>query len=278
MKMKKLLMAGGVAALMTASTAYASIIDRPFFKVLGVVVVWGADSAGSATPVASDFVLLTPASNSAGLDLISANGRTVVTGSLTPISATNELGASGSEVNPVTNQAGGGVLTGDDNGILDAGDSLTAFGVDSSTDVGAGLANTHTSSFFVASNAPFDIYAQSTAATATGDFSGTVDEDDIAFSMSVTPSGTAAADGIDFGSAAQNPGNPVAVANLGLMTAAPTKVFDGLAKTADSVGTLTEQSVRFDNTYTLGVGAGGYDLSMGVGTVSADVTYTVYVP
>jgi len=38
MKFKKLLLAGGAAAIVTASTAYASILDRPFFQVLGVVI------------------------------------------------------------------------------------------------------------------------------------------------------------------------------------------------------------------------------------------------
>jgi len=61
------------------------------------------------------------------------------------------------------------------------------------------------------------------------------------------------------------------------------KVFDGGRKTAASTGALAAQSVRFDSVYTLDsdtatAGTQGYDLSMGVGTLQADVTYTVFVP
>lgn len=284
MKLKKLLLAGGAAAIVTASTAYASIIDRPFFQVLGVVVVWGADgmdTAGSASaPVASDFVLLTPASGSAGADLIAADGATVVTGTLNPISATGS--SSGMSVsNPVTGATSGGVFTENGNGVLDASDTLTAFGVDGSTDVGAALLNQHKSSFFVASNAAFDIYATSSNVVKTGDFSA-LTASDISYSMSVTPSGTNG--GLAFGGSAQDPkgtatGYDTTVNNLGLMATAK-KVFAGGRKTAASTGNLAAQSVRFDNTYTLKPGSGGtgYDLSLGVGTIRADVTYTIYVP
>ena len=277
--MKKLLLAGGAAALMTASTAYASIIDRPYFKVLGVVVVWGAEDYNEntgAAPVASDFVLLTNA-GAIGEDLIADDGYTVVTGSLTPISDVGDNSTAGlAETNPVTNATSGGVLVGDNNGVLDAGDSLSAFGLDATnTDVGAGLVNTHTSSFFVASNAAFEIHAQSTVAATTGDFT-TMSEADISYAMSATT--TNGAETVAFGSRAAVPaGTFPAVANLGAMVAAPIPVFQGTEKTAVSAGSLAQQSVRFDNTYTLG-GLSGYDLSMGVGTITADVTYTVYAP
>ncbi len=281
MKLKKLLMAGGAAALVSASTAYASIIDRPFFQVLGVVVVWGADGMDGNAPVATDFVLLTPASGSAGADLIGGNavdGATVVTGSLTPVSSTG-ANAGGAAANPVTGATSGGVYTDDGNGVLDAADSLTAFGVDANTDIGAGLVNQHRSSFYVASNAAFDIYAQSSNLVSTGDFTA-LSEADIAYSMAVTVSGN---DGLAFGAQAQDPSTGGAgyvntVNDLGDMATA-TKVFDGGQRTAANTGSLVDQSVRFDNTYTLQPnGSTSYDLSMGVGTIRADVTYTVYVP
>ncbi len=277
MKLKKLLLAGGAAALVTASTAYASIIDRPFFQVLGVVVVWGADSMDGNAPVATDFVLLTPASGSAGADLIAADGATVITGSLTPVSATGNNASGATLANPVTGATSGGVFADDGNGVLDAADTLSAFGVDATTDVAGGLVGQHKSSFYVASNAAFDIYAQSSNLNKTGDFSS-LSAADIAYAMSVTVAGN---DGLAFGTKAQDPstggtGYVTTVNDLGDMTTA-TKVFDGGRRTASAVGSLAEQSVRFDNTYTLN-GASGYDLSMGVGTISADVTYTVYVP
>jgi len=148
MSFKKLALAGGVAASLMATTAYASVIDRPFFQVLGVVVVWGGtdfqnstttDSEGNVistpgqAPVVSDFVLLTPA--------------------------------------PVTGETTGGTFTdGGTAGVLDAADTLTAFGINAETDISGGLVGSHNSSFYVASNAAFDIFAQSSNVLATGDF------------------------------------------------------------------------------------------------------------
>ncbi len=300
MSLKKLALAGGVAASLMAGTAYASVIDRPFFQVLGVVVVWGADSTGTA-PVVSDFVLLTPASGTAGADLISGDVTAVVTGSLTPISATG-VGGAGSDVSGATS---GGVYSDDNaNGVLDAGDTLSAFGIDSATDVD-GLVGpaSHTSSFYVASNAAFDIYAEATGLGGSGElFDGTT-YDDIKLAMGIEVSGNVVdgdAASLAFGSAAQDPtgsatvldpsdplglatlpsnnGFDTAVLDLGDINGAATKVFQGGQRTAASVGSLSEQSVRFNSVYTLDSGAGGYDLSQGAGTVFADVTYTVFVP
>jgi hypothetical protein len=52
------------------------------------------------------------------------------------------------------------------------------------------------------------------------------------------------------------------------------EVFSGIASTAASVGSIADQSVRFDAAYDLSA----YDLSMGAGDVQIDVTYTIYVP
>jgi len=197
MSFKKLALAGGVAATLMASTAYASVIDRPFFQVLGVVVVWGGtdyNEASGTAPVVSDFVLLTPASGSAGADLIAGDVYSVVTGSLDPISDSGTANDGTATFDPVTGETSGGVFA--DNGtagVLDAADTLTAFGVDANTDIAGGLVGSHSSSFYVASNARFD-----------------------------------------------------------------------------SVYTLDSDTAT--------TGVQGYDLSMGVGTLQADVTYTVYVP
>lgn len=268
MSIKKLALAGGAAAMLMASAAHASVIDRPFFQVLGVVVVWGGTAANqddTAAPVVSDFVLLTPATGTAGADLITGDVHAVVTGSLSPINGATS----------------GGVLT--DNGpagILDATDTLTAFGIDDSTNLN-GLLGDYTSSFYVASNAAFDIHAVSTAATTTGDFTA-LDENDISFDLAVATSGgsveTGTQGGVTYGTAAQDPsvgGTPVTgLVDLGDIQT-ETKVFDGGQRTAASAGNLAAQSVRFDATYGL---AGGYDLSMGTGSISADVTYTIFVP
>jgi len=254
MSFKKLALAGGVAATLMASTAYASVIDRPFFQVLGVVVVWGGtdydENAGTA-PVVSDFVLLTPASGSAGADLIAGDVYSVVTGSLDPISDSGTAADGTVTFDPVTGETSGGVFA--DNGtagVLDAADTLTAFGIDANTDIAGGLVGSHSSSFYVASNAAFDIFAQSSNVVATGDFlTDGLDDENISFAMAIDVAGD---DGLAYGSAAQDP-------------------------TGGATG------VRFDSVYTLDsdtatTGVQGYDLSMGVGTLQADVTYTVYVP
>lgn len=290
MSIKKLALAGGVAATLMASTAYASVIDRPFFQVLGVVVVWGGtdfdENAGTA-PVVSDFVLLTPASGTAGADLISGDVYSVVTGSLDPISDSGTAVDGTLTFDPVTGETSGGTFT--DNGtagVLDAADTLTAFGIDATTDVSAGLVGSHNSSFYVASNAAFDIFAQSSNVVATGDFlTDGLDDENISFAMSITTSGD---DGLAFGGAtAQDPstggtGVVTTVDSLDDMST-QVKVFDGGQRTAAAVGTLAEQSVRFNSVYTLDsdtatAGVQGYDLSMGVGTLQADVTYTIFVP
>ena len=297
MSLKKLALAGGVAATLMAGTAYASVIDRPFFQVLGVVVVWGADgnAATSGAPVVSDFVLLTTGQDNAGADLIGGTAQdtfTVLTGSLTPI--VSGEAASGSVVDPVTGRTSGaagvteGTGAGSIDGVLDATDSLAAFGIDNNTDVD-GLINQHTSSFYVASNAAFDIYARADNLVGTGDFdttvaTPTVGYDDISLSMAVQ-SGAAVTDGsITWGANSQNPGDFVngvetaAGEGLGSMIGANgMKVFDGTQRTAATPGSLAQQSVRFDNTYTFGDGT-GYDLSMGAGSLTADVTYTIFVP
>lgn len=290
MSIKKLALAGGVAATLMASTAYASVIDRPFFQVLGVVVVWGGtdfDENTGTAPVVSDFVLLTPASGTAGADLISGDVYSVVTGSLDPISNSGTAVDGTLTFDPVTGETSGGTFA--DNGtagVLDAADTLTAFGIDATTDISAGLVGSHNSSFYVASNAAFDIFAQSSNVVATGDFlTDGLNDENISFAMSITTSGD---DGLAFGGAtAQDPstGGTGVVTTIDSLDdmATQTKVFDGGQRTAAAVGTLAQQSVRFNSVYTLDsdtatVGVQGYDLSMGVGTLQADVTYTIFVP
>jgi len=303
MSFKKFALAGGVAASLLAGTAYASVIDRPFFQVLGVVVVWGGTDFGDATngvdangdpipapgqaPVVSDFVLLTPASGSAGADLIAGDVFSVVTGSLDPISTAGTAVDPNAVVDPITGETSGGAFTdgGTSAGVLDAGDTLAAFGLNANTDVADGLVASHNSSFYVASNAAFDIFAETSNVAATGDFATNgLDASNITFAMDITVAGD---DGLAFGGNAQDPstGGDGVVAAIDSLDDLNTqsKVFDGGRRTAASVGNLAAQSVRFNSTYSLDsdtatAGVQGYDLSQGVGTLSADVTYTVFVP
>lgn len=283
MSFKKLALAGGVVASLMASTAYASVIDRPFFQVLGVVVVWSGDADGA--PIANDFVLLTPAGTAT--DLIGGNGAvdgvTVVTGSLDRITGTS--GAADPDAAAYNPAAG--------TGVLDASASLSAFGIDASTDIGAGLVGSHNSSFFVASNAGFQIQAVVSNVQATEDFDTLgFDENFISFDMSVTDTGDVVDGGPAFGAAswvphtgadsATNGVNPT-IETLGDIGTTSTPVYNASRRTAETPGTLMAQSVRFDNVYNLDsdpttAGVQPYDLSMGVGTLSADVTYTIFAP
>ncbi len=289
MTFRKLLLAGGLASLM-ASTAYASVIDRPFFRVLGVVVVWGGDNfadAGGTAPVVSDFVLLTPASGSAGADLIGGDVYSVVTGTLDPIRSD---ASSDPAIDPITG-TGSGSYTDDGNGILDAGDSMTAFGLDATSTLNVDSdMDPHLSSFYVASNAAFDIYAQATNFSATQDFGATglnLSTQNVAYDLAVSTT-SSGGDPANFAASANAPATvgtvEATITSLDdIDNGADVKVFDGLERTAASNGSIIQQSVRFDATYSLDFDLGtagiqGYDMASGVGTVSADVTYTVYVP
>jgi len=307
MSLRKLAIAGTALTAMMASTAYASVIDRPFFQVLGVVVVWGADgfddASGTQAPIVSDFVV---GLGTGGTDLIAGDVTTVLTGSLTPISATGgDIDAA--TFDPITGQVdvgaavGGGVFNdANGDGLLDVGDSLTAFGIDANTDVDAVGNASHRSSFFVASNTPFEIRASRTQTATTGNLRGIdatgnpvdLNASNISWDMDIQVEASAADNGgLAFGSEAQTPeagaaGITQAVTSLqGISTnnAAPTSVFIGGQRTAQNPGSLTEQSVRFDLSYDLDTnlqenGIQGFDLSAGVGTITTDVTYTVFVP
>ncbi|MDG1825583.1 MAG: hypothetical protein P8H62_04860 [Henriciella sp.] len=268
MSFRKILLAGAALAASTAAMApaNASIIDRPHFKVLGVVIVWAANDADGSVPIATDFVIHDDATGTAAdTDLIAATGRTLVTGELTATS------------DGVTTNALGAVLTLNDGATdfetidTDAPSGFAAFDVTGVTLESDDL--TYESSFFVASNTVFNIEAVASETTASGDF----DLTDISYSMTVDTDGTVADSGIAYGSAAQDPqGTFPAVTDLDALTTA-TNVYEGGRRKAASAGNIVAQSVRFDATYTLGSGL-AYDLSQGAGEVEAEVTYTVYVP
>ncbi|MEO0549367.1 MAG: hypothetical protein AAFZ91_05555 [Pseudomonadota bacterium] len=263
MSFRKLLLAGAALAASTASVvapAQASIIDRPHFKVLGVVIVWGANDADGSTPIATDFVI----GDAADTDLIAATGRTVVTGSLTATAGSfggfSALDIDGTEI-------------GDGDGDLDLDDTFAAFDVTSATLTGDAF--TYDSSFYVASNTAFGITAELTDSTVSGDFGLA----DVSYDFDMEPNGTDGAltfGGNAFDNLAPSVTNPHA--NLDDMdTAGAATVYQSTVRTAENTGNIVSQSVRFDSSYSLG-SATGYDLSQGAGVVEAEVTYTAFVP
>jgi hypothetical protein len=273
----KLLAAMVAAALSAGATlpASAAVTDRVYFSAAPLVLVWGTDASGNPA-VVSDFVLLTTATGTPGSDLTAANVIPVITGSMTPVPTAPTGNSLLSITNPAAAPAGGGVLTDAGTvGVLDTADSYTAFGLTATTAIGF-ASGPQSHSFYVASNTAFDIFAQTGAATYSGSFTaGTVPLTAITWSMAITTSGTDGA--VTWGGAsAQNPTGGgtgvIAATNLNAFTAA-TKVFDGGQRTAAAAGAILAQSVRFTAQYGL-----SYNLSMGSGSVSVPVTYTIYTP
>jgi len=264
-------------ALGTAPVATADTTDRPGFSVQGMVVVWASDAAGAA-PIVSDFIIDTGAGNRAATsgdtDLIAGDVHTVVTGSLDRFDSqiVDEQGA------PLRVQrvVGGGFTTDfDGNGVMDADDTFSAFGLRNNSDINTRRMEIFTS-FYVASNVPFSIDG---IATPVGDTTPDQMNRMRAYFDGVTVSGN---DGLLFGNAAQLPhsggitgGRRMNGRRLSNFTTSR-PVFRGNQRTAASRGTLAEQSVRFDFRYRYN--SGDIDLADGVFDAEAEILYTVFIP
>jgi len=265
--------------------ANASILDRPFIRASSLVIVFGGSDFkenGGVGPVAVDFYLLdNVTSGQAGNDLIAADGVTTEFAFPNIFAPTSDGSERTNELLRIENQISGGVLTNvADFNVLDENDSLTEFGLGSLTDIDMATFFRITR-FYVASNTAFDIYAQASNLQTTGDFNslGYQDIRYILF-MQTSVGGTNG-----FGSAAQNPaigglGSIGAINDLGDMSAGPTRVFDGGRRTARIRGTILEQAVSFVPIYFIVNGDPGntYDLSAGIGSIGANITYTIYSP
>ena len=264
MNFRKLMLAGGAIAALVGAPAQASIVDNPQFRVLGMVIVWGGNGTSTTTGLVSDFIIDT-ASGAGDADLIAGEVNTVVTGSLTP--------TTGSVAGATSFVDGSNNVLQSSSGVLDASSSFSAFDLTGDTNIEvSGLSET--SSFYVASNTNFNIDATATAVTEVGFTLA-----DVGYSLSVTLNGD---DGVSFGTNAQFPGGSAtggvdaSINTLAAMNGT-TPVFVGTQRTAATPGSIADQSVRFDATYSLG-GTSGYDLSQGAGEVAANVVYTVFVP
>ncbi|MEP4052541.1 MAG: hypothetical protein ABJN22_09880 [Litorimonas sp.] len=275
------------AALITGPQASAAI-DRPFFRALPIVIVIAAtedETNGGVAPVVVDFNLLTPASSgSAATDLIGRNG--FVFNSNSGFDPGHDMSGGASRLT-VDNETFGGNFGnpgGGDIDYLEATDSLSAFGLDETTDINTRRAR-NVSRFLVVSNTAFDIYAEASNLTRTGDFA-TLNYENIGFRSRLNRSGGS---GLGrWGDAAQNPavggsGLDATLDDLADLSAGPTKIFDGGRRTARTSGSLLEQAVSFNIRYALSLSAdasetNAYDFSMGTGTIGADVTYTMYTP
>ena len=273
-------------AVLAVSVAHASVLDRPYFKANGVVVVIGGNDFsedGGTAPVAVDFLLLTDVSSgNAAPDLIAADGVTTHYGNGTGHRASSDASNVANAELILENQTFGGVFTSAPNhSVLDAADSFSAFGLDETTDIDF-QNRIRYSRFFVASNAPFDIFARADNLSTDGDFTA-LSYDSILYDLVIQTQRTTGP--LGWGTSAQNPstggsGINSAIVDLADMSAGDTLVFNGGRRTAASRGTLMQQAVSFQSRYRLHSGEAGnrYDFSMGTGTIGADVTYTVYTP
>ena len=275
----------------------ADVIDQPFFRAGPVVVVFGASDYlenGGVAPVVGDFLLLddatTGGSGQPGVDLI--------TGDLRPINYNSQ------RFNPINNPEnagleytvrnatfGGAFNSSGPHQTLDANDSYDLFGIDNDTDIVRQGAGGRASRFFVASNAPFDIFARASNLTSTGAFSA-LGYENIRFRLRVQPTGGGGAN--RWGGRAQDPsvgGDGIVLGQFtGPLTTLddlaqpdPVKVFDGGRRTATGPGSILDQAVSFQARYNLRqagalTSAANFDFSLGTGTLAAEVTYTVYSP
>ena len=284
---------GGLGLLLAcclSAPALSSVLDKPFFRAASVVIVFGAsdfEENGGEAPIVFDFhVLDGAASGQAAPDIIGVDGQTtnLVNGVINPIQ--NGEGA-GSEFEFTGQTFGGEFNSAAPNQFLDANDSYTAFGLDNSTDLELTGSGTRFSRFFVASNVPFDIFAQASNLTASGDFT-TLSYDNIRYRLRYQLTGGTG--GSAWGRSAQDPapsGNGVTFGGSGVrvtldgLVVAPTKVFQGERRTAQSTGSILDQAISFQTRYNL-TGTDNdldsYDFSQGVGKIAADVVYTVYTP
>jgi len=279
-----------LAGLASAVPAQASVVDRPYFKASSIVIVFGADDFeenGGVAPVVYDFYLLDNlGSGVAGNDIIGVDGRTINynTGRYNPIQSGDGSGWE-FQVNDAT--FGGTFNSSAPHQTLDANDSYTAFGLDDDTDIDLLGGGQRASRFFVASNTAFDVYGQASDFKATGDFAG-LDYSNIRYRLRYQVTGGGGAN--RWGQRAQDPaigGSGVVLGQNGTLwtlddlAAGPTKVFDGGQRTARTNGSIMQQAIGFQSRYNLrgaGITGNNYDFSMGVGAVSAEITYTIYTP
>lgn len=260
MNFRKLLLAGAATTVASATfitPTQAAIIDRPHFKVEPIIIVWATDVSGDVA-IVTDFLV---GSGPTPTDLINEDGYAVQTGSLSTtsdsygtISALMNVDGIHSDVDVANAVAG-------------------ALGAFAASETVSGSSNTQTwqSSFYVATNTAFSINAQATPSIEDGDFA----VEDIGFELAKN-FGTGEDGGETWGAQSQDPGGSfTSVSDLSDLASA-TLVYDGTGgtRTASGSGTISQQSVRFDATYTFA--PEGYDLSMGSGEIQADVVYTFF--
>lgn len=276
------LVASGVAILLTLPIASASWLDSDYHcRVYGCVVVHD----GVSFYVYDNFIFATGGTVGPGERMIPRIGNPFQgTGTVNPV-VTGTL-AEGLTAVPLQDQSamlgidtnGDGIpdrLPSDNNnnGFLDAGDSLDPFALTVSTDLVAADTSAQRS-FYLSSRTDFYLTAQAYPTGAGSGLGGVSQFNNIGFSYGVTRSGVD--DGMAFGDRSRR-GNyykPVgAITNIGDLLVGPTQImeFRNTIRFKDS-NDLPSQSVRFDYVY----GFGDYDLSMGDGQLQYEIEFDFY--
>lgn len=257
-----------IAALASVPhAAQANTLDRPHFQVDPVVILWAADDSDGTAPVVVDFIV----EDSSGVetDLIAANGRTLLTGSLTATPDATSAVQRGTEWQ--VRQIPGNTLATIDTkspaafSAFDIADNVYAVAPDSH----------HTSAMFAASNTPFSIRATASVLGTPVNFGLS----DIRFESLISSAGNHG--GLSFGGSTSNPSiaRPNSGQSLSGFTGEGLDVFVASEATAAAPGSIAQQSVRLNVSYRFDTDLiGAFDLADGYGEIQAEVTYTAYVP
>lgn len=245
--------------------SHAGISDRTSFTVPPIVILWAANDDTGEVPIVTDFIIQD--SNGLNTDLISVDGRTVapVTGALVPTTDAAYAADFSTDFLVLSSPSAPAIQI-----DADQPQPFDAFELAGGTTLRSDLGVTYYSSFYIASNTPFNITTSVDEVLTTGDFG----LDDVRQYFSFETHGLN--EPVPFGTSAQEPGGIELQAQT-LADLDGVDILQGARSTAASSGSIADQSVRMDLYYDIADGL-TIDLSHGSGTVIADVTYTAYVP
>ncbi len=278
--MKAISSAFSVTSLMVvaAPSASASFLDEDFYcRTYGCVVVHD----GRTYDIYDNYIF-------AGSTCCVAVGAPMIpyyhsSGTLKPnftdtLNAIDDPGPGSGALFDITDGNGNVInaVLDDGDGFLDAGDSLSVFGLDAFTDVTlTNEAQNYSHSFYITSrNTRFSLRGQANMANSTGDLKDSVTLADIGFVPSITRRGND--DGFDFGRRTNR--GQIKIDNglntLDDISGIPTEIisFNRNAGIRQRNGDINDQVIRLDFLYTLPK----YDFSMGVGDLDMEVVFDFY--
>lgn len=186
----------------------------------------------------------------------------------------------------VTNQVGGGVFTYPSSGVLDASTTITKFGIQSSTRLDYASTssvsnlgdNPQSHSFYITSRGvAFNVRAIATLTSSNGELITNVPGSNIDFLLTLTPTGTVAANGLAFGTNISTTYNFTNITGLKLSNLSTNPIvgaFNGanIYTANPSNGTIYAKSVRLNAVYTLPA----FNLSQGSGDMNWTINFSFW--